>query len=61
MAAICGTTNNDTINDLGDIGSKETAMIRFKTGGNADDNFDANVLGNPNDNWVMNGRGGDDT
>lgn len=35
-------------------------MIRFKTGGDAADDFDANLLGNPNDNWVMNGRGGDD-
>jgi Ca2+-binding RTX toxin-like protein len=35
-------------------------MIRFKIGGNASDNFDANVLG-PNDNWVMYGAGGDDT
>lgn len=36
-------------------------MIRFRTGGDAADNLDANLLGNPNDNWVMNGRGGDDT
>ncbi len=35
-------------------------MIRFKNGGIADGNFDANLLGNPNDNWIMNGAGGAD-
>lgn len=36
-------------------------MARVKNGNNANNSFDAAVLGSLNDEWVMNGRGGDDT